>query len=204
MVAVSYRPARPRAMHRPRIVVEAMRATLPPRLAARLGALVLGVLYVVHRFGHPDHWDLLDDVNLAIHEAGHVLFQGFGEPMLTLGGSLFQVIVPVVFVGYFAWTRQRFAAAFTLTWVIASLLNVALYIGDARAQELPLLGGENTVHDWWFLLTEWDLLPRDRELARSVRFVAAALTAVLLGTGLATLRDSSADPIHQRTRWREA
>jgi hypothetical protein len=188
-------------MRRTRIVVLPMPNAISHRVAGRVAALAATLAYLVHRFGHVDHWDLLDDVNLAIHEAGHVLFQGFGEPMLTLGGSLFQVVVPTVFVGYFAWTRQRFAAAITLSWVVASLLNVALYVGDAQAQELPLLGGENTVHDWWFLLTEWDQLPRDGEFARSLRFGSGALTAVLLGMGLATLRESSAGPHPQRTTW---
>ena len=51
-----------------------------------------------------------------------------------------------------------------------NLLNVARYIGDARAQELPLLGGEDSIHDWWYLLINWDLLPRDLTIARWVHF----------------------------------
>jgi hypothetical protein len=69
-----------------------------------------------------------------------------------------------------------------MAWVAASLLNVALYIGDARAQELPLLGGENSVHDWWFLLTEWDLLPRDTVIARQVR-LAGTLAWIVSAAG---------------------
>jgi hypothetical protein len=133
------------------------------------------------RLRAPDYWDLLDDLTLAIHEAGHLVFQPFGEQGMTLGGSLFQVLVPLVFVVYFLRRRQRFAAAFVMAWVGASLFNVATYIGDARAQELPLLGGENAVHDWWFLLTEWDLLPRDLAIARNVR--AFGVLAWLLSVG---------------------
>lgn len=161
-------------------------------------ALLVGVLYGLIRFRNPEHWDPLDDVNLAVHEAGHVFFQAFGDPWHTLGGSLFQVIVPVVFVGYFIKSRQRFSVAITLIWVAISVLNVATYVGDARSQDLPLLGGENTVHDWWFLLTEWDLLQRDREVAGLLRSVGAVTLAVSLGVGLATLRESSAGPHPQR------
>lgn len=166
--------------------------------------MIGAALYVGARIRNPEYWDLLDDVNLAIHEAGHLLFQFLGEPWLTLGGSLLQVIVPVAFVVYFARTGQRFAAACTMTWVAASLLNVATYVGDARAQELSLLGGENVVHDWWFLLTEWDLITRDLELARMIRMAAAGAAAVALGVGLATLRESSAGPHPQHPTGRVA
>ena len=119
---------------------------------ARIGGVVLVALYALRRLANAEHWDLLDDLNLAVHEAGHLVFAPFGEMVGTLGGSLFQVLVPLAFVLYFARTRQRYAAAITLAWVGASLLNVSRYIGDARAQELPLLGGENSVHDWWWIL----------------------------------------------------
>jgi hypothetical protein len=175
---------------------------MPPRPSAvlgRLAALVLAVFYGTIRLRHRDYWDLLDDVNLAIHEAGHLFFQAFSDPWHTFGGSLFQVIVPVAFAGYFIKSRQFLSVAVTLVWVAVSLVNVALYVGDAQAQELPLLGGENTVHDWWFLLTEWDLLKRDREIASVLRNSGAVLLAVSLGVGLATLRESSAGPHPKRT-----
>jgi len=100
------------------------------------------------------------------------------------------VIVPAVFVGYFARTRQRYAASVTMAWVGVNLLNVSRYIGDARAQQLPLLGGEDSIHDWWYLLINWDLLPRDLVIARWVHFfgVVAFITAILAGS--MTLRAS--------------
>lgn len=70
-----------------------------------------------------------------------------------------------------------------MAWVGVNLLNVSHYIGDARAQELPLLGGEDSIHDWWYLLINWDLLPRDTAIARWVHFfgVVAFLSAVIGG-----------------------
>lgn len=162
---------------------------MPPRLILRLLSVPLIAVYAMRRLGDAEYWDLLDDVNLAIHEAGHLVFQPFGEQGMTLGGSLFQVMVPLVFVGYFARLRQHFAASIVLAWVAASLLNVAIYIGDARAQELPLLGGENVVHDWWFLLTEWDLLPQDTAIARTVRMVGTLAWIVSAAGALAFARE---------------
>jgi hypothetical protein len=153
------------------------------RARLRTTFLVLIAVYAVARIRNVEHWDLLDDLNLAVHEAGHLVFSAFGETMTILGGSLFQVMVPAVFVGYFVRSRQRYAAAVTMAWVGVNLLNVARYIGDARAQELPLLGGEDTIHDWWFLLINWDQLTRDLVIARWVHFlgVVAFLSSVLAG-----------------------
>jgi hypothetical protein len=154
------------------------------RTRLRIAFLVAVAIYGVVRVTNAEHWDPLDDLNLAVHEAGHLVFSAFGETLTILGGSLFQVIVPAVFVGYFARTRQRYAASVTMAWVGVNLLNVSRYIGDARAQRLPLLGGEDSIHDWWYLLINWDLLPRDLVIARWVHFlgVVAFITAILAGS----------------------
>jgi hypothetical protein len=85
--------------------------------------------------------------------------------------------------------REPVSASVVAAWVGASLANVALYIADARAQDLALLGGENVIHDWWYLLTEWGLLDHDLTIAGWVR-LAGALFFVLavLGTGLVAWR----------------
>ena len=155
----------------------------PLRVRIRIAALAVIALYAIARLRNPEYWDPLDDLDLAVHEAGHLVFSAFGETATVLGGSLFQVIVPAVFVGYFARTRQRYAAAATLSWVGVNLLNVARYVGDARAQQLPLLGGEDSIHDWWYLLINWDLLRQDLVIARWVLFagVVAFLSSLLWG-----------------------
>ena len=145
-----------------------------PRQLGRLITACGVAVYGFVRLRNPEHWDLLDDVNLAIHEAGHVFFQPLGDTLGVLGGSLFQVIVPLLFVAYFLRRQDLFAGSVVAAWVGASLGNVALYIGDARAQDLPLLGGENVIHDWWYLLTEWDLLHRDTTIAGWLRLASAA------------------------------
>ena len=149
----------------------------------RSAALVLIAIYALVRLRHPDYWDPLDDLNLAVHEAGHLVFSAFGETMTILGGSLFQVIVPAAFVAYFARSKQRYAAAVTMSWVAVNLLNVARYIGDARAQELPLLGGEDSIHDWWYLLINWDLLARDLTIARWVHLAGTVAFIVAIVGG---------------------
>jgi len=56
------------------------------RTRVRFAALVLIAIYAVARLRNPEYWDPLDDLNLAIHEAGHLVFSAFGETMTILGG----------------------------------------------------------------------------------------------------------------------
>ena len=82
-------------------------------------------------------------INLPFHEAGHILFSPFGEFMTTLGGSLAQVLVPIVCAGAFLTTSWNpFGAAVMGWWAGENLLDVAIYINDARALQLTLIGGQ--------------------------------------------------------------
>src|SRR5437868_2814945 len=91
---------------------------------------------------------LIDGANLLIHEAGHLFFRPLGEFMMIAGGSLFQIIMPAVFVGYFLRHKNYYSAAMVLFWVGESILNVSIYAGDSLALQLPLIGGEDSIHDW--------------------------------------------------------
>ena len=115
---------------------------------------------------------LLHLVNLPFHEAGHVLFSPFGRFLTVLGGSLMQVAVPLVCSAAFLLkTRDPFAASVTTWWAGQSLMDLAPYVADARALQLPLLGGHTGAevegHDWEYLLTALGLLDRDVTLGRA-------------------------------------
>jgi hypothetical protein len=129
----------------------------------------LAGLYFLWCAYDPYQWHLIDGVNLVLHEAGHVVFMLFGGLLTVAGGSLFQVIVPAVFVAYFYWRGQLYSAALVLFWLGESLLNVSVYAGDALALELPLLGGEDSIHDWNYLLSSTGLLPATHKIAAAIR-----------------------------------
>jgi hypothetical protein len=97
--------------------------------------------YGAYDLSHPGRGSLLDAVDLPIHETGHLVFMAFGDFIHVAGGSLFQLIMPALFVAYF-WRRgDRHAASVMLWWVAQNCGNIAVYAADARARELPLVGG---------------------------------------------------------------
>ncbi len=165
----------------------------------KLIGIALGFLYVsryLSTWEVADTWTFLDDIDLAIHEAGHMIFMPFGEFMMVLGGSLFQILVPAVFVGYFARQKEWYSAAFVLLWVGQSCFNLSYYIADARAHLLPLLSDDPTSHDWTFLLIELKLLKHDRMIGNIVRFGGLLLYgAAVWGCVRATLYKPPAPPV---------
>ena len=112
-------------------------------------------------------------VNLPFHEAGHVFLRPFGALLTSFGGTLGQLVMPLICIGVFLLrTRDTFAAAVSFWWFGENFLDIAPYIADARAGVLPLVGGNTGrsspygFHDWEFLLTETGLLRYDHTLAR--------------------------------------
>jgi len=144
----------------------------------KLIAAILVILYFLWCAFDPSEWRLIDGVNLVIHEAGHIVFRPLGEFMTIAGGSLFQVIMPALFVIYFAHHQNLYSASMVLFWVGQSTLNVSVYAGDAVAMQLPLLGGPDTIHDWNYLLTSLNLLGETGTVALLIR---AAGTLLILG-----------------------
>ncbi len=109
-------------------------------------------------------------INLPFHEAGHVIFIPFGRFMTILGGTLGQILMPMICLGTFLIkTRDPFGAAVALWWTAESMMDIAPYINDARALDLMLIGGvtgkETDGHDWNNILTMLGLLEWDHRLA---------------------------------------
>jgi hypothetical protein len=147
----------------------------------RVAALLAFAMWVAYYMRETE--PLLHGSLLIFHEAGHILFMPFGEFMMVLGGSLFQLMVPAFFVAYFAHRRDWYAASFAALYLAASFAGVALYIADARAGELPLLGGERSNHDWTFLLIELQMLELDTTIGWYVMRIGGLFFWVALAAG---------------------
>jgi hypothetical protein len=119
----------------------------------KLAGAVIAAIYLFSCAASPTFGHLIDNLDLVIHEAGHVFMMPFGDFIHVLGGSLFQVMIPAIFSGYFFFRREWFSASMILMWVGYNLVNVSAYIGDSVTMQLPLLGGDNVIHDWNYLLS---------------------------------------------------
>ena len=118
----------------------------------------------------------LHNLNLPVHETGHIVFRIFGSEVITsLGGSLFQTIMPLVFC-FALWIKPRdlFGASIALWWAFENLIDVAPYIEDALPMKLMLISGGTGAeapygfHDWNFILSETGLLLKCDSIASTV------------------------------------
>jgi hypothetical protein len=152
------------------------------KLACAIGLAAYGLYYIFN----PAHYGLLDHLDLAIHETGHLVFSPFGEFITALGGTLLQLIFPAAFVWYFLRRGDRYAAGVAVWWLAQSCWNVAVYVKDARVQELPLVGGGE--HDWTYLLGALGWLEQDQVVGGVVRFVGIMLFGMAMVLCLANAR----------------
>ena len=111
-------------------------------------AATAGVLLVCYLANTGERWVfLLDSANLAFHEAGHPFFGLlFGENITVYGGTLGQLVFPIVAAASFWWRRETLSFVLSLAWLFENFWNIARYMADARARDLPLVGSGE--HDW--------------------------------------------------------
>ena len=129
-------------------------------------------------------WQLLDNVNLMIHEAGHPIFSLFGQFIGIAGGTIMQVAFPLAFVLYFSFTKRLFSAAVVMFWLGQSILNVSVYVADAIETKLPLVGGN--IHDWNYMFSRLHLLPRTGLIAGMMRVTGVLIMIAATVAGLIT------------------
>jgi hypothetical protein len=126
----------------------------------------LGVGYASNSYMHL--------VNLPFHEAGHIFFRPFGEWITSLGGTLGQLLMPMICLAVFLLkTRNPFGASVCLWWFGENFMDITPYIDDARSLSLPLLGGNigqdspYGFHDWEYILNEIGLIQYDHAIAKA-------------------------------------
>ena len=105
----------------------------------------------------------MDNFLLIVHEAGHTFFGLLGVRFITiLGGSLFQILLPLAILAFCWFNRKYIGMQFALCLVGFSWLDVAGYAADGGARQLPLIGGlGKEAHDWYNLLVRMDALEHD-------------------------------------------
>jgi hypothetical protein len=124
----------------------------------------------------------IDTIDLFIHEAGHLIFRIFGQMIYFMGGSMFQVILPIVTAVVFARTSLH-SLMFTLYWIGQSMVNVSIYIGDAPDQKLPLIS-HAVLHDWHWILGHADMMDSAGDIASVVNILGIICCCAGIGLGL--------------------
>ncbi|HEY7863531.1 MAG TPA: hypothetical protein VIE39_07725 [Thermoanaerobaculia bacterium] len=124
----------------------------------------------------PEAPSILGGITFGIHELGHLVTMGLGTFVSVACGSLFQVLAPLLVGALLARQRDYFGVCFAAGWLGYSLTSLSVYVGDARARQLPLLGfTDDPIHDWNYLLGKLGLLSADKALAGALRVGAAAV-----------------------------
>ena len=126
-------------------------------------------------------------INLPFHEAGHIVFRPFGRYMTSFGGSLGQLLMPVICgIALILARRDSFGGSVCLWWFGENFIDLAPYIYDARAGVLPLVGGNTGrtspygFHDWEYLLNEVGLIRYDHLIGGIAHKVGIALMSIAI------------------------
>jgi hypothetical protein len=124
---------------------------------------------------------IIDTIDLFIHETGHLIFSIFGRFIYFLGGSLFQIIIPVATVLVFARSSLR-SIPFTLYWTGQSIVNASIYIGDAPYKRLQLISSA-AIHDWRWLLGYTGTMEYAEDIAMIVNITGLLTCCIGIGIG---------------------
>jgi hypothetical protein len=131
-----------------------------------VGAGFFGLLILISESGFVF---LIDHANLLFHEAGHPLIGLCSSRLEPYGGTIGQLVFPIALAVAFWRKDQPLSFAGSLIWFFENWLNIARYMADARAQELPLVGGGD--HDWNTIFGAWQLLAYDTRIAAVVKSI---------------------------------
>jgi len=122
----------------------------------------------------------LDWADVLIHESGHALFLFAGQTIMTLGGTILQLLVPFFISLYFLFRKSFFSSAFGLFWLGNALVHTSRYIKDAQARELPTIP-DGGIHDWWWLLDICVLLQNDQIIGGAFFLLACLILLCSIG-----------------------
>ncbi|MDP2158252.1 MAG: hypothetical protein Q8K68_11150, partial [Nitrospirota bacterium] len=81
--------------------------------------------------------------------------------------TLMQLIIPFSILIYFFIQRETAGVFFCAFWIGENLLNIGVYVNDARTLALPLVGGGE--HDWNIILGSLKMLRYDHYIAAMVK-----------------------------------
>ena len=135
----------------------------------------------------------LTALDVAFHEAGHLLLGLFGWEFLRIaGGTIFQLAIPAACLLHFVSQRSRAGVGFCAFWIGKNLVNISFYAADAQSQSLILITGmsgrEGGFHDWGHMLTQLGLWRRCVGIGQGIFFAGVWLMVFALAWFLVLTR----------------
>ena len=162
----------------------------PVSKVAGISWIVFYLLFFLYAALNASGFLILDFVNLIIHEGGHMVFSPFGYTITILGGTLGELIVPLLCASYFWWKRETTAVAFCTFWFFENFLYIGTYMSDARTSAIPLVGSDES--DWTILFTQWGILSSDQQIGHATRFLGwLGMFAAVAWLAYRVFRDSA-------------
>jgi len=128
-----------------------------------------------------------------IHELGHSIFSFLGETIAILGGTLNQILFPLV-LAFYAFLTRRKTFWFLVFWLGENLISIGRYMADARSRTLNVVipfeafssfDEQKAKHDWFMLFDKWGLLEYDHILGGLVQNLGL-IVIIFSAAGLAT------------------
>ena len=149
-----------------------------------VGALGLCAIYGWFAIVKNTQVPVLVFLDVAVHEVGHKIFSPFGDVIMLIMGTGFQILFPFVVGLMFAvWKRNLIAWGVCWAWSANAMCDGARYIFDAPRGELMLMGASDGLGDWSKILgpEHFDKLYLADRLSAQVRTVGIATWFVAVG-----------------------
>lgn len=149
------------------------------------------------------HIRFFSGITFAFHEMGHLALAWAGKFIGVAGGSLFQLAIPTI-AAIYLWRKQEdyFGAAVGAIWLAYAMWELSDYVGDARSQDLPLVGfaaPEDLEHDWHYLLGTLGMLPLDHFFALVLKALSLAVAAASITFAVWLLNEMRRSPSRRPT-----
>lgn len=113
---------------------------------------------------------VIDYANTVFHEGGHFVFQVFGDTMGLWGGTLGQLLPPIICAVVFWRQKSLVSVAVALLWFFENFFDIATYMATARLEGPIVLGVFGWgYHDWWVIFSRWGALRYDTTIATIMR-----------------------------------
>lgn len=151
----------------------------------RAPVLVWMAWILAHYWSAPWYSTVFSGIDLAIHEIGHILWAPLGEFTGFAGGTLTQLLAPVVAGIVFVRQRDWFAVSFAVCWLGINCFEIVEYAGDALVRQLPLLSPTTGApqHDWAYMLSRLGILRHADTVAAAWQWAGRIVMTLGIGFG---------------------